>query len=279
LDALMNQQLPTSSIAGTIRGIHQQIIEAKSKQSSELTAKELDRIALKVCAECGIKDTGIPSVEVIDLCLKSWEEKFKARMNKHELNLAFELNVNGDLEEKVHHYQCFSREYFCDVLNLYLKKKAEAVMKQVEGISNESLPPVDISKSLMEDLISDRETVAKGEITNRSPLMSRFELLNELFDFPITEEQISKYRKVAVTEILARVSKDKHEARVNNKFGKEIELANQLERLKSQKLLTEKDEATIQFEVNRLLYCNTLMMWSESEFVAHVQMNMEEISK
>jgi hypothetical protein len=270
----VNQQLPATSIGGRIRSIHTQIQEAKSEQADELTAEELDRIALKVCVECGIKDAGIPSVEVIDLCLKSWQDKFQARMNKHELRLAFELNVNGDLKDKVNHYQCFSREYFCDVLNLYLQKKAEVNVTQPKTEEQSSLPPADMSRTLFEDLISDRETVAKGAISKRHTVMARLELMSEMFDVPISEEQISKYRAVAITEILGTVCKAKHEARVNKKFGKEMELTHQIERLKSRKLLTEKDEALIQFEVTKLLYCNALMLYTESEFTSHVQQNM-----
>lgn len=277
---LVDKQLPTTSIAGTIRTIHQQILAAHNEQSQELTAKELDRIALKICVECGIKDAGIPSEEMVDLCLKSWEEKFKGKMNKHELLLAFEMNVNGDLEVKVNHYQCFSREFFCDVLNLYLKKKLEVISREQKKPSDSlALKALDITRSVMEDLINDREIVKKGELSNRNSLTAKLEMLYELFDFPVTDEQISNYRGIVTTDILTRLSKERAEARVNEKFGREIELANQIDRFKSKKLLTEKDEELIQYEVSKLLYCNTLLLWTEQEFIAHVNLNIECLNK
>jgi hypothetical protein len=33
----------------------------------------------------------------------------------------------------------------------------------------------------------------------------------------------------------------------------------------------EEDEAEIQFEVNTLIYGNALMLWTEAEFVKHVE--------
>lgn len=232
---------------------------------------------LQVCVECGIKDSGIASEAVVDLCLKSWEDLFQGKMSVSELRLAFEMNVNGELEmmiggnlePRVNHYQCFSREFFCEVCRRYLIKKTEANVRvaPVTFEQAKALPLPDTEILLMEAIIHDRQHL--NELTPY-PVIKKLDMLSQMFEFDINEKQIEKYRKVSIGKLITDTANARAAARVNKKFGAEIEAANKVERLKHGPL-SNKDEAEIQFEVNTLIYGNALMLWTEAEFVKHVE--------
>lgn len=244
---------------------------AQKQQSKELTAEELDRIALKICVECGIKDSGIPSEEMVDMCLKSWQEHFSGQMNKAEIALAFDMNVNGEFSKKIEHFQCFSREYFCDVLNAYLTRKKQVLSSMPKEEDSEKVKvDFDLAKVAMECLIFDRENISEGKLSESIPVKEKLEWLNSLFELDITEDQVKNYRKISTSLILTKTATERNEARVNRKFGVEIEMANKVERLKSG-TLSDKDEAEIQHEVNKLIYGNALLIYSEFDFVNHIK--------
>lgn len=277
LAELIPQQLTTSSIGGKITAMHQKIAVAKTQTTQKLTPAELDRIMLQVCVECGIKDTGIASEEVVDLCFKSWEELFEAKMNVHELRLAFEMNVNGELEmpvgnaiePRVNHYQCFSREFFCEVCRRYLIKKTEA-NKRIPTVVAENTPALGAVSNdllLMEALINDRQDICK---MSPLPVHSKLEMLNQMFDFEVTEKQIDNYRKVAIGKLITEAAKERAVAKANNRFGEDVNATHRITRL-NKGPLTPKDEADIQFEVLQLIYGNVIMLWTEIEFVKHVE--------
>lgn len=255
--------------------MHNQIMAAKIQPQKSLTADDLDRLAIKICAETGIKN--LPEAIIIDSCLKSWEDKFSSQMNQHELLLAFEMNINGDLLPKIEHYQCFSRDYFCAICNKYLEarqlslqknKKPEPDVKQLKEANHDYL--------LMQDIIQDKLNVTEGKpITENFTIRERVNLLAEMFDVNVSEKQIEDYRTCAASTITASLAKKKHDARALNKFGAEIELANQIARIKTGKLITDADENLIQSEVLRLVYCNSLCGWNQNEFVAHIESNMK----
>lgn len=197
-------------------------------------------------------------------------------MNKQELALAFEMNVNGDFEPKIEHFQCFSRDYFCSILNEYLKKKREANTRHREPEDTSLLPSPDFQNNLMRALIHDRQNLASGTaITDTQTLSARLNLLSELFEVTYGEDTIQAYRIKAATEVIRELAKKKNEARGLQKFGREIELTNQIARIKAQKLITDQDEAKIQAEVMRMLYVDQLMRWNEAEFVQHVESQIE----
>jgi len=273
LEEVTEQILPVTSIAGKLTGIHNQIRLAQNQKPLDLTIEELDRICGKVQIECGIKDQ--PSEEMVDMCMASWEKNFKAKMNKAEINLAFDMNVNGQLNKKINHFQCFSREYFCEVLNAYIEKKKEVTRYQeFKEEPKEEIKALafDVTKQQMEDLIYDRKNITKLSI--RNTVAAKLELLNQLFIFEVTEKQIKEYRKIAVNEIHIRTAKKKTDARALQKFGVEIECANKVERLKAG-TFTDSDDKEIQHEVTKLIYGNALMLWSEFEFIKHVEENMK----
>jgi hypothetical protein len=259
------------SLTEQIKGVSNKILATKEIPSDDLTEQQLRFLIGKVIAMCGIKDT--PSKEIVGMILHAWSTNYSTRMNKHELSLAFELNMQGELEKKVEHFQCFSVEYFCDIINLYLQKKIQVNKAPKEVIEEPVINPlVEASIQTMKDMIEDRELVSEGKITGRTPIKTRLDLLNELFEVKIEDDVIAKYRELSVVTILSDLNKSRNAIRSDEmKFGRFVELSNQIERLKKGKLITEKDEALIQSEVCKLIYCNELMKWPEKEFIEHIE--------
>lgn len=271
---LIGKEQQSSSLNSQIKGFHSKLLAVKDEPKIALTEQEFRLIILKVTAMHGIKESGLPSKEIVGLCMKSWEEKFSMHMNKQELQLAFEMNINGDFIKKVEHYQQFSREFFCDVLLQYLQKKQETISKSGQKVSIElqSEGREDFHIVLMKALIADRENISSGQdITIHCTVFDRLDMMEALFPITINESTIEAYRKNAVQTILGNLSKKKHEAQALRKLGREIELTHQIARIKAQKLITENDESLIQAEVLKLIYCNQLMMWPENEFIQHIQ--------
>jgi hypothetical protein len=267
---------------------------AKSEPSHLLTIEELDIIVFKVCAESGIKE--LPNAAMVDLCLKSWNDKFASQMNKAELSLAFEMNINGDFNIKsggeqrsrINHYQCFSREYFCDVLNQYLQEKAEANKKISQLRSQEeelALPKPDVIPEIFEAIISDYVSFHQGGyelfsterefVTHlRFPTTTKLKLLSEIYEISLTTENIVNLRDQAGLRLIKELNKRKNRSALS--YGALVSISHQIARIKSGKLLTQQDEAEVQAHVDRLLYTQSLSsIPPDADFVSHVRENIE----
>ena len=130
LEDSLPTKLKSSSLISKLNRVNQQILLAKESDEGVLGKMEFKKLVVRVVAMHGIKE--LPSKEIMALCYDSWLSKFSLQMKVQELHLAFEMNVNGDfnikekgevVSRKVNHYQCFSREFFCDVLNQYLSER------------------------------------------------------------------------------------------------------------------------------------------------------------
>lgn len=200
-------------------------------------------------------------------------------MNLQEMKLAFEMNVNGDFPNKVEHYQAFSRDYFCNVLNRYIQQKQVVLMKEAKMPKNEHqsiAPPDNYSEKILLDIIQDRINSGSGSpLTESVPIATRFEMLCSMFEVNYGEKTIAGYRINACDELLRELTKKKNEAKALNKYGLELEITNQIARIKAQKLITEADEAMIEAKVLRLLYANVILHWPEMEFVNHVKESIQ----
>lgn len=264
-----------TSLAAKVNSAFALINEKKKIEKTGISIEELRIIIGRVIALCGIKET--PSQEIASTCLRMFEEKFAISMNKHELALAFDLNIRGDLEKKVEHYQCFSVEYFCEVLNEYRKKKIQAKAHE-EKKEEEKIAPTDVSKEILQNIVDDyvsHHTKEKSEI--KFPISFRLEMLSKMFDVDTSVENIEKLRAIAANNVWQCLAKEKHKSESLKKFGQVVSFQHQIARIKSQKLITNDDENMIQVEVSHLLYRQVFDTYKpnkeiqKSTFITHIK--------
>lgn len=300
---LLPTELTSSSLSSNLSGLHGKILHAKESTGSVLTKLELKQLAVRITGMHGIKE--LPSKEIMALCYDSWLTKFSQKMNKEELYLAFEMNVNGDFEFKlngeihhrINHYQCFSREFFCDVLNQYLKEKV-LVNKRISDLRNaddkKALSPPDPTPRIFEAIIADyKDFHEQGydvfsmdkpfETHKLFPTAVKLDLLNMIYDINISEKNIIKLREHAKNIVIRNLTKKKNMFAYNKRFGVVVSVEHQLARVKAGKLLNQQDEDLIQAEVSRLLYVQSISAMKpdageqieQSVFVRHVKENID----
>lgn len=218
----------------------------------------------------GIK--GTPSDEIVGLCMKGWIDKYQLHMNKQELQLAFDLNILGELPKKVEHYQCFSLEFFANVCNEYLEQKKHVNQKAQQLQQQQpraALPPVDMTRQLITAILADfklicTDTPVEGYNYQQYHISGRLEMLGQLVEITLNEPQIADLRERAKTLVLNRLRAKKAALNPQSKIGAIVNLTNQIARLKTGKLLTQDDESAIQLEVTELLYFQTLLLYKPS---------------
>ncbi|MDB5281142.1 MAG: hypothetical protein JWO06_217 [Bacteroidota bacterium] len=249
-----------------------------------LSSEELLRQVGIICVSCGIKD--LPPKPILLLCLKFWNERYASQLNPKELELAFELNLCGEYgNDKVNHYQVFSVEFFCSVLNKYLDKKAQVLSTATKALPETNLlNQPDMKEQLLNDILKDFKT-SNTDATVKDEqqvfnISAKLNLLSKIFKIDISESSITELREKA-RWLLVRQLVAKKTALNNrpNKFGAVTSITHQLTRLKTGKLLTESDEDQLQYEVNRLLYIQTLLQHkplvpqttSDCDFVNEIQ--------
>lgn len=272
MDELM-QTTSKISLTGKINNAFALINAKKQIEKTGISLDELRIIIARVIAACGIKE--IPSQEIVNLCLQMFNDKFAISMNKHEVALAFDLNIRGDFDKKIEHYQCFSVEYFCDVLNEYRKKKIAA--KAYEEKLEEEKKVVDVSNQILQAIIDDFIAHhSKQEMRFNFPILIKIETLDKLFDVDASVENIENLRPIAAVNVWRQLAKKKHESASLKKFGAEVSLQHQIARIKANKLITNEDENLIQVEVNHLLYCQVFDKYkskniADSKFITHIK--------
>lgn len=257
------------SLTQKVQGISNKILHAKQAEKYEVTEEEMRRQIGLVCISSGIKE--LPAGEVILLCLKFWLDKYAVRLSPKELQLAFELNLCGDLHQKVNHYQCFSVEFFCQVLNTYLETKAAVNIKLQQQQQPEpvALQKPDVKPHIIDDIIADYRAVHCPDQytpTNAFALRYKLNTLATLVEIDLNEDLVANLREKARASILQQLSKQKNSIyNVQEKFGQVASLTHQIARLKSGKLLTDEDENRLQAETNYLLYLHTLKQYPPEE--------------
>lgn len=275
-----------SSLLSKISSAHNKIIATSEIPKDAMELIELKQIMLRVAIFCGIKEENIPSKEVAQICLDIFHEKYISKMNKQEIMLAFEMNIKGELEQmiggvlkrKVEHFQCFSVEYFCEVLNWYLEIKRGAIIKRNNNTKQEilSLEAPSALSDMLTDMVNDfrfyfNQLPERGVV--QFSLSTKIELMAQMFTINVSEENIAKLRSKARDAVLRNLYSQKQEARKLQKFGAEMSLIHQITRLKNNKLLTQMDEKLIQTEVNVLLYHQTFARY-EGDFIEHINFNI-----
>ncbi len=229
-------------------------------------------------------------------------------MTKHEMYLAFEMNVNGDYNVKagtetlsrINHYQCFSVEFFCDVLNQYLKervsfnKKMEQEKERQKEEATKKLPAPDLTVQLFEMLLTDYKKYHTEQVDLFSPdnnfethigftTAAKLELVNELYNISLDEDNIAKLREHAKRIVIRMLHNKKRGYDKRKLFGVVVSIEHQVSRLKTGKLLNIEDESMIQQQVTRLLYMQVLAVLmpapnqniDDTEFVKCVRENIE----
>jgi hypothetical protein len=272
-----------NSLTGKLTGINNKIAFAKELPKKELSLSELRRQISIICVTCGIKD--LPEEEVVLLCLKMWKDKYCLRMNLKEMELAFELNLSGDLDEKVNHYLCFSVEFFCSVLNRYLEKKAILAARQQLPEPEQEKQSLSTNDILQEIIADFKALVTETEYQNHFPLAARLNLLAQLVEIDVTEKTIQQLRVTAKGNIIRQLCSKRAMLQHNeNKFGAILSYGHQIARLEAGTLLTTEDENRLQAEVSMLLYQNTLLHWKpvgnetpdDCVFVNHIKENITD---
>ncbi len=281
------------SLQGKVATVSNKIAFAKSVEKKELAVEELRKLIGLMCVSHGIKE--LPDGASVLIMLKTWNEKFSAFMNQQELQLAFELNMVGDLRhefndkqiDRIEHYQCFSVEFFAGVCNAYLKKRSEINTKIVPAEEKqEALPQGNIAKTVLEAILYDFMALHGSNPTgntSRLPMALKVEYLNIITTIKTTVENIARLRPIAVSNVIRSLSAKRNNINHREmKFGAVTAITHQIARLTTDKLITQGDEDLIQAEVSSLLYFETLESWSplknepieECEFVKHVKENI-----
>ena len=282
---------------------------AKESSGEELGKLWFKKLVLRVVAMHGIKE--LPAKVIMALCYESWQTKFAPQMTVPELHLAFEMNVNGDFNikasggeviHKVNHFQCFSREFFCDVLNQYLSERVQAnrqiekLKKELEEQEQKKLLPPDITLTTFNAIIEDyKEFHGQGyevfsptrefDTSKNYPTSTKLELIHEVYNINISEDNITMLRSRAKEFVLRALHKKKeYKNKGGDKervFGGTISIEHQISRIKEGKLLNLEDEILIQAYVNRLLYIQLIALEKpageieESSFIKHIKENIE----
>jgi len=255
-------------------GAHRRIIQAKQTDSGACTDIEFRKIVATISVGSGLKE--LPNDTLNALLYSTYLEIFAARVNKHELQLAFTMNMTGQLDPKVEHYQLFSVEFMSSVLNNYLKKRQAANIEhnrmQIE--KQHALPAPDITVSVLEQIITDcNEYHDTGVDTflNGFPLATKLEYMDGLVEVDYSENNIEKLRNQAIGGLIAKLNNEKRFLTDERKAGALLAKTNQVVRMKTGKCITERDESEIQAEVRRLLLKQLFDKLPRFKFIKHVQ--------
>ena len=307
----MSSELKNTSLEDKFVPIHKQILAARVAEKKELTIEALRVIHFKVATMHGID---FPDATTDNLCLDLWHRKYKFQMNQKELELAFELNMTGDLGEKKimpTSYQFFTVDFFTNVVNAYLLKKLQTGKKQQEELDKieqervKKLPKYDPTVDIMQRIILDFKEYQEGEFTwsvddyefnsnTQFTMVVKLEYIDKMFELNTEVEYFVKLREKALSWLLRGLGKKKTDLRAQSgkpnedgstrNFGAIASVANQIARLRSGNLITDSDEIAIQFQVKRLMYHEVLALHKPNavngesldncEFVNHIKENI-----
>lgn len=252
------------------------IIEAKSETGIELTQQNFRRSIARVIAACAIKQ--LPDELLTGLCYNLYTKKYARLITLAEFDLAFELNLTGDLPEKINHYQVFSAEFMCDVLNAYLQKQRQANIAQQRIRSTTdtpiALPIGNLHQQLLQQLRDDYlEYHATGNSTflKGFPLKVKVQALTELFEVNQSEAQRQQLQQQAQQNIIRQLHTDRHTTR-GSKFGRCVELERTLTRFKTNQL-NPTDIARLQSEIHGLTITSVFNTYSAPVFLGWLREN------
>jgi hypothetical protein len=310
LAELVPSKLTNSSLISKLSLVHQDIVNTVKKEDDALTKVELKTLVVRVVAQHGIKE--LPAKEIMALCFESWNSRFVTKMNKKELFLAFEMNVNGDfnfkengeVKRRVNHYNNFSREFFCDVLNQYLSEKEVAhgkyaALRLAEEKEQAAVPvnapdvTVEILRALIQDFkayhtegLSYSHPENSFHTSSGFPTDTKLEMLGELFDIDISEDKLTGLRELAARRLIRSLIKKRAEI-PTSKMGAALEISHQIARIKTGKLITDKDEILLQGIVKQLLCMQVFdnmkperdVPIEDSVFVMHIKENITLYNK
>ena len=237
-----------------------------------------------------------PDMDTMDICEAVWHSKYKHMMNPQELRLAFMMNIRGELGEekiKLTNFQFFSVDFFTDVLNAYLKerqatyKQQQAELEKMAAQNNKALPKPDKTTEVLERIILDfkiyhaiERELFKTDYEFAShdgfAVQTKIEYMDKMFEINTEVGHLIQLREVAAKWVLrnlaAKISElrslstksasagDSDDAPQSSSFGAISQLANQIARIQSGKLLNDADEKLIQHQVRRLLYIELLFL-------------------
>ena len=105
LDALIPQTL-TDTSTDKLSAVHRRIVTAKQSDSGVCNESDFKKVVATIVIGCGIKT--LPDTLLQSLLYSTYIENYSARVNEQEFRLAFTLNMTGQLDSKIEHYQLFS---------------------------------------------------------------------------------------------------------------------------------------------------------------------------
>ncbi len=232
------------------------IVEAKTAPAIELTQQNFRRSVARVIAACAIKQ--LPDELMTGLCFNLYVKKYAAHIPLAEFDLAFELNLTADLAEKVNHYQVFSAEFMCQVLNLYMQKRRQANvalnrMQSAQPVIH-TLPTGDTRNQLLQQLSEDYlqyHSTGHTDFVKGFTPKAKLQALVQLFEVDSSEENLSNLQQQAMQNILRQLRQERLTLR-GQKFGRMIELERTITRFKTGTGLTPADHARLHSETRRL---------------------------
>lgn len=250
--------------------MHREIIET-SETNQEFQISDFRKIVMKIITAHGI--VNLPEEILFSLLTETYLKKYAPKINLKEFELAFQLHVVGDLGQKFNHFQMFSVEWMCDILNLYLKKKNEAEIK-LRGIEREvpkELPILDMFQETLDEIVRDYESA--DELTHYVRIKDKLEAVCQIFGIEITVEILIEKRESAFKAIIKRLIAERHEYTLADKFGQKTDVSFKLARFKAAKGLTENDEALIQQECLKKIYFDMLRSLESDYFYEGIKIN------
>lgn len=253
--------------------MHREIIET-SETNQEFQISDFRKIVMKIITAHGI--VNLPEEILFSLLTETYLKKYASKINLKEFELAFQLHVVGDLGQKFNHFQMFSVEWMCDILNLYLKKKNEAEIK-LRGIERDvpkELPILDMFQETLNEIVRDYELL-QDDLTgiNYVRIKDKLEAVCQIFGLEITVEILIEKRESAFKAIIKRLIAERHEYTLADKFGQKTDVSFKLARFKAGKGLTENDEALIQQECLKQIYFDMLRSLESDYFYEGIKIN------
>lgn len=268
-------QWKNSSTVNQLPKVHEKIIQSANEKINGFDLRSFKVAVGKIITAHGM--TNIPDQLLAEMLFSCYQEKYSDKINPKEFELAFFLHVQGDLPKKFNHFQMFSVEWMCDVLNCYLGKKGEVVTENWRISPPEetpALPVADLNSLILSQLQKDFENKESEDIFSSGfDVKTKLEAVNEIWGIDMKTEVVIQFRMEAFKRILKRLKEERHVAKVNSKFGIETDLNFKIARLESGHGLTEKDEAVIQTEVMKLIYGNFLKNVSVADFNEGINLN------
>ena len=220
--ALRRDLLATPEALPAMDALERGIFAASTEKTiAEYDTRELVAEVQRAMAYI-MRDVGYRSqtgdFEYLSVRIPELLKRYYPGFSMHEVRLAFEMSLTGELDEFLPrrngepdrgHYQSFSAEYFCKILNAYKQRRGRLLARIYDAQPKPALPPEDFSQQIVAECIEAWQHYKEnGTLWPMSPAMEVI-LHRELL-------------KAGLAQPVPEVEKDKAlEAMTGANFGKD----------------------------------------------------------